>query len=55
MFLYVLCTLGTQIKHELAQMDVVDLLPNKSHAIANVSLLARLQKLSIATLSIFSL
>ncbi len=29
----------------------VDLLPNKSHATANVTLLARLQKLSTASLT----
>ncbi len=39
-----------EIKHELAQTAAVDLLPNESHLTANVSLLARWQKLFAATL-----
>ncbi len=34
------------------QMAAADLLPNESHATANVSLLARLQKLSTVTLNL---
>ncbi len=34
-------------------MATADLLPNKSHATANVSLLARLKKLSTATLTYY--
>ncbi len=37
-----------EIKRELAQTAAADLLPSGSHATANVSLLARLQKLSTA-------
>ncbi len=37
------------IKYEKRQ-TAADLIPNESHAIANVCLLARLQKLSTATL-----
>ncbi len=40
----------TEIKCEPAQMAAADLLPNKSHATVNIDLLARLQKLSTATL-----
>ncbi len=37
------------MKREPAKTAAVDLLPNKSHATANISLLAPLQKLSTAT------
>ncbi len=40
-----------QIKHQPVQNVAADFLPNESHAKANVSLLARLQKLSSATLN----
>ncbi len=39
-----------EIKRELEQTAAADLLPIESHAIANVSLLACLQKLSTAAL-----
>ncbi len=41
---------ANKIKCKLAQTASADLLPNEFHATANVSLLARLQKLSTATL-----
>ncbi len=42
-----------EIKHEPVQAAAVDLLPNKSHAMANVSLLARQQEPPTATLNTF--
>ncbi len=41
-----------KIKCEPVQMAAADLLPSESHSAANVSLQARLQKLSTATLII---
>ncbi len=43
-----------EIKREPAQVAAADLLPNESHATANVSLLACFQKLSTATSDTFS-
>ncbi len=43
-----------KVKCEPVQTAAVDLLPNQSHATANVSLLARLQRLSTATYVLFT-